>query len=72
MNECLVLTLLFLMNNPETRCYVRPDVGLEVLIAIVDVGCSNVDDVPYTLFSLLNFNSNNRDNEVFIIFKIQR
>ena len=31
MNECLVLTLLFLMNNPATRCYVRPDVGLEVI-----------------------------------------
>ena len=40
MNECLVLTLLFLMNNPVTRCYVRPNVGLEVIytVHITDVG----------------------------------
>ena len=44
MNECLVLTLLFLMNNPATRCYVRPDVGLEVIYLLFV--CLNVFTDP--------------------------
>ena len=30
-NESLMATLLYLLNNPESRLYVRSDVGLEVL-----------------------------------------
>ena len=29
-NESLMATLLYLLNNPESRLYVRSDVGLEV------------------------------------------
>lgn len=29
-NESLMATLLYLLNSPETRPYVRADVGLEV------------------------------------------
>ena len=30
-NESLMATLLYLLNNPESRLFVRSDVGLEVL-----------------------------------------
>lgn len=55
MNECLVLTLLFLMNNPVTRCYVRPDVGLEVMCTS-NVCCMMLNCEMWTVYDVTKWN----------------
>jgi rapamycin-insensitive companion of mTOR len=50
LNESLMVTLLYLLNNAQTRQFVRLDVGLEVCITYI-----NKVRVIFILFKLNNY-----------------
>ncbi|XP_062509189.1 rapamycin-insensitive companion of mTOR-like [Corticium candelabrum] len=33
MGESLLMSILYLLNHPDTRCFIRPDIDLEVIVA---------------------------------------